>query len=423
MATVGFVGVVASAGCGTEDHVPQDTTAIDCATHSMRPDRYKLFEIVDKLKTLTKNVADPPSEAIYLIPGHWSEFWEVPKAGFEAAKTEMGFSGAFKAACDKADTTCVQDQMRLFSELTDGDPDNGEADAIGISCKGATEMAPLIAKAVEHTPIITFDADVGTPIDTGRHLYLGAMNLPAGRDAGETMFRLLDSGGTVHLFAQTYSSMNLAERAAGVFSTCLGTSFATAAEFLESESCTELETRGLCEADCAGTASGVHMVVHFYAEELKADTDWLDTHEGASGEDYLADCVANLLSGDNPPVGLVSLQGTPSPIVSKALAESKDATSVRLVAWDMSPEVQSGLERGTVAAAMVQNAYFYGYVTGHIAYAMAANSVSSVMEILKDYFEPTSDDHLLDTGMTIVTPENLPFYLQYQVECLGLRAE
>ena len=59
-------------------------------------------------------------------------------------------------------------------------------------------------------------------------------------------------------------------------------------------------------------------------------------------------------------------------------------------------------------------------MTAHIAYAMAVAGVPSVMNVLEKYFVPNNEDKLIDTGVTVVTAENLPFYLKYQVECLGL---
>lgn len=413
-ATIFFVG------CSAEEEEPAAVSSVDCTTHQLRPSRYKLFEIADELKRLTRDVEDPSKEEVYVIPGHWSAFWAAPQAGFEAAQAEMGFQGDFRAPCDSTDTTCIDDQMRLFDELTDDDPDNGEASAIGIGCKGPREMAPLITRAARDIPVITFDSDVETPLATGRQMYLGAMNQPAGRDAAETMFSLLEDGGTVHIYAQSFAPVNLMERAAGVFAVCLDTSFADAAEFAESEYCSELATSNVCEAACTGANEGIRIVAHAYAEELAADTEWQDENEGGKPEDYLADAVARLVEGDEPPAGIISLHGTPSPVLGRALEDLPSGDSVRFVAWDLSTEVQDGLERGTVDASMVQNAYFYGYITAHIAYAMAATDVPTVMDVLDDYFESDSDDKLLDTGMTIVTPSNLSFYLQYQVECLGL---
>ena len=413
-----FIGMVS---CSSNNEKPQNSTSDFCTTSQLRPSRYKLFEIVQELKALTATIKDPAPKAIYAIPGHWSAFFVAPKAGFEAAKQEEGFSGEFKAACNIGDATCVQDQIQLVNELTDGDPSNGEADAMGIGCKSATEMVPVITEAVKNTPVITFDSDVATPLLAGRHLYLGTMNLPAGYDAGQTMLGLLNSAGTVHIYAQSFAPQNAAERAAGVFEACLNTTFASAADFLASPYCALLNTDHICKAECsAESARGLTIMAHAYADEFAADLTWIGNHANATAEDYLADSVATLTQSGSPPVGVMSLQGTPGPVLLKVVGNRVKNDDMYFVAWDLSAEIQAGLDDGSVNAAMVQNSYFYGYVTAHIAYAMAVAGVPSVMNVLEKYFVPNNEDKLIDTGVTVVTAENLPFYLKYQVECLGL---
>ena len=389
----------------------------ECASHEMRPDR--LFEIVDKLIALSADEADPSSKNVYVIPGHWSPFWSTPLLGYSAAKDEMGFSGEFEAACEAGDPDCIEKQVDLFTELTDGESDNREADGIAIGCKGAAEMEAPITAAASSIPVITFDADVSNPTDTGRQLYLGAMNLPAGRSAGETILDLV-SEGTVRLYARSFSAANLLERAAGVFAVCLDTSFDSAEDFEQSASCSDLGTTYECQADCTGDHSGVSVVAVAYGDQFDDDTAWQADHPDSDAEDYLASLLDGLLTSDDPPAGLISLHGTPSPVVEKAIADADQGGEVKYVAWDFSAEVQNGLVSGTVDAAMVQNSYFYGYLSAHITYAMVATDPATVLDVLDEYFESNVDDHLLDTGMTVVTSDNLEIYSEYQETCLGL---
>ena len=414
--------IVVLVACGGEDEPQQpDSSEVVCETHELRPSRYGLYEIVDGLTELTQDVEDPSAFEIYVIPNHWSPFWEAPRTGFEAAQAELGFSGEFKAACNKGDETCVEDQIELFQDLTDGDPSNGESDAIAVSCKDGEAMAPVITEAAEDVPIITFDSDVDNPMESGRLLYLGAMNEPAGREAGRTVFDLVQTG-TVHLYAESFSTLNNLKRGMGAFEFCLDTRFSDASDFATSEYCAELDTQYVCEAECVGVATGMRLVAHAYGDEFAADAEWQSDHEEATAEDYLADQVAELLAGDDPPSGILTLQGTTSSTVAALVADGQGANSVRFVAWDLSDEIQAGLENGSVDATIAQNSYFYGYVAAYIAYALAAKDAESVLGVLDDYFEFGAEDRLLNTGISVVTPENLESYREYQVECLGLPA-
>lgn len=409
-------GTDGSAGAQQQEQ-PQREETEECANHEMRPDR--LFEIVDKLIPLSADEEDPASRNIWLIPGHWSPFWATPKTGYTAAKNEMGFEGEFKAACESGDPDCIDLQVELFTELTDDDADNDEADGIAIGCKGADAMEAPITSAVESIPVITFDADVSNAAATGRQLYLGAMNIPAGRSAGETVLDLV-SDGTVRLYARSYTAANLMERAAGIFEVCLETSFADAEAFANSDACSELDTTFECQADCIGDHSGVSVVAVAYGDQFDNDDGWQADNPDANAENYLTYLLDGLLTGDDPPTGLVSLHGTPSPVVELAIADNDAGDDVSFVAWDFSTEVQAGLESGTVDAAMVQNAYFYGYLSAHVIYAMVATDPETVLDTLDSYFESGVNDKLLDTGMTVVTSDNLEAYSEYLEECLGL---
>lgn len=411
-----FTGVIALVSC--KEEVAADT----CESLQFRRDQYELFQISERLRALAEDAESSSVGGIYVIPGHWSEFWRVPKIGFDAAQEELGFSGEFQPACDKSDATCPEDQQQLFESLTDGDAGNGEASAIGIGCKDATAMAPLISDAVGDVPVITFDADVDEPLATGRHLYLGALNLPAGREAGRSLTSLVPVPGTIHLFAESFAPSNLLERAAGVFESCVTSSFESGTEFAASEYCADLETDHLCQADCVGDWAGFRMVAHAYEGELAQDSEWSDAHPDASGTEHLALTVEQLMDADELPSAIVALHGSPSPVIAKALAEHPRGDRVRFVGWDLSEEIRAGLEEGTVDATIVQNSYFYGYLTAHIAYAMALAGVPAVMDVLDEYFTPNSDDHLLDTGTTVLTPSTLTSYLSYQEECLGVPA-
>jgi len=395
--------------------VPNDEADPLCAMHELRPER--LLTIVDDLKAMTADVPDPSARQIYAVPNHWSAFWMIPNAGFLAAQQELGFSGEFSPACDstEGDAICSEKQVTHFEELTDGDPSNGEAEALAISVKSSEAMqAPLLATG-SRLPIITFDSDANEESRGARQMYLGALNIPAGQSAGFTLLENVDRG-TIRMFASTHEAPNLVERAAGAFSACLGEGFVSAEAFRASQYCAELATTHRCEADCM--LAPVHMTVEFYSEQFEADADFIAGHPDADLNAYMEYLLETWLTSADPPRGLLSLHGTPSSIAEQAVANHGTPGRIHLVTWDFSPEVQTGLAAGTIEATMVQNAYFYGYLSAHVAYAMAVAGNEAVHEVLDPFYFVASADRLLDTGMTIVTADNLDSYLEYEESCL-----
>jgi ribose transport system substrate-binding protein len=81
--------------------------------------------------------------------------------------------------------------------------------------------------------------------------------------------------------------------------------------------------------------------------------------------------------------------------------------------------VVTHMENGNIDATMVQRAYFYGYLSTYVAYAMAVVGVDDTMAALSEKL--TGDDgDLLNTGIDVLTPDNLEDYNAYSTECLGL---
>jgi hypothetical protein len=176
----------------------------------------------------------------------------------------------------------------------------------------------------------------------------------------------------------------------------------------------------VCEARCVGSLSQYRLIAHSYDEEFAADDDWRGANENGTPEQHLADSVTELIRGEQSPSAILCLNGTSSTVVESVLSVENADGRIRFIAWDLSEAIQEGLENRSVDGTMVQNAYFYGYLTAHIAYAMSAVGEERVMGVLDEYFDAGSEDKLLDTGMTYIGQETLPIFLDYQTECLGI---
>ncbi len=354
----------ASDGDGNNDTEQSSDTdqSYTCETNTMRP--VELFDIADALKSATAEQGNPANTAVALVPPYLTPFWITPQIGAGRAALELGcpleFSGASSDSADQAG-----DQKKIVDSLIERG-----IKAMAISCKDASLIEPSIEAAVDQgIPIITFDAD--SVQDSARYLYLGTVNYNAGKSAGEKMVELLgDDGGEVALFLNSPDDANLKARKDGIEAAFEGTSISLADSYSH-----------------------------------QGDLDLLRTNIQTS-------------IADHPDLaGMISINGHIGPILGEVLTEEGKQGEIKAVVFDLLDETQTHLENNVIQAVIIQQAYFFGYLGVHIAYSLATIGVDETMSML----EPWLDGDVLDTGVTVLTSENLSIYQDF-LTCLGVSA-
>lgn len=373
----GEAGATGAAGASEAVGASYTCEICECLPDNpMRP--AEVYDVVEILLETIEGRGDPGNTYVGIMPNHQSTFWDTPNLGFNAAKDELGCLGDWHWPPAKTEPveTIVQDQTDTLLDWTEDGGDYDKANAVALSAKSAADLVGPIDDTVEaDIPVITFDSDA---VNSQRTLYLGALNEPAGTRAGETLLDLLGadfpgSTGTVVVLAGEQTAANIAERVAGI-----------QAAFDAEDAGDQLDIRwDLTDPDIAGT---------------------LDTAYAAEGEDL---------------VGVIALLGTFGGYVGDWIATNELDATVNVVTWDTSEAVVTHMEAGNIDATMVQRAYFYGYLSTYVAYAMAVVGVDDTMAALSDKLTGDNGD-LLNTGIDVLTPDNLEDYNTYSTECLKL---
>ena len=223
-----------------------------------------------------------------------------------------------------------------------------QVNAIVISPNDPTSVEPVIADAMGRGILVmTFDSD--SPASE-RVLYIGTDNMTAGRLQGETLNGLIGGKGKIGIITGGLGALNLNQRIEGLRS-----------------------------------ALGPDVEV---VEPVATDDD-LQKALGVSEA---------LLRGNPDLAGIACVSATGGPTLAQVLQGPEFAElKLHVVAFDDLQETKRGIEDGLIAATMVQRPVQMGIL-----------SIQLANDILTGGAAPTCA--LVDTGVTVVTLENIGSY-------------
>lgn len=338
--------------------------------NSTRPN--DIFTIIEALLAALEGKGDPGNTYVGVMSNHKSGFWDTPLLGYNKAKSELGIMGDWSWPPDKSDPLedIIAAQQAYMADWIDDTGDLQVASAIGLSCKSGDELKDSIDNAIDAgVPVITFDSDSD---GSKRHLYLGSLNEILGETAGNTMLDLLGdpTGKKVLVLAGQDTETHIVHRQDGI--------------------------------DIA------------FADH----PDVLDVKWGTTDDNAVATLEAALTEHGTALAGIISLNGTFGPISADWIIQESLTDQISIVGWEATDAQLAHIENGVIQAAMAQRAYFFGYLTTYILYAMKVLGVDETMTILSPYLVGDNKD-LLNTGVDVVTPDNLGEYNTYQMDCLG----
>lgn len=237
-------------------------------------------------------------------------------------------------------------QVRMIEDLV-----ARNVDGIGISPNEPKSVEAVIADAMaKGIKVITFDAD--SP-DSKRMMYIGTDNKAAGVVMGETMAKLIGGKGKVAIITGGLGALNLNQRIDGV-------------------------------KEALAKYPEIELV------DLQGTDD--DLAKGLA--------VAEAMMRAHPDLaGIFGVSATGGPSVAKALAEPEFSDRVgrlKVVAFDDLEDTKKGIADGYIQATMVQRPVQMGSLS---------------IQWLKDIIEGKATDLKdIDTGVTVVTKENLNSY-------------
>jgi len=234
---------------------------------------------------------------------------------------------------------------------------------IAFAASDPKSIAPIITKAMNvGIPCIALDTNVAK----SRHLYIGTGNYYVGQEAGQQMASILDNNGKVAIIGDSTENSDLLQRVIG-FRDVLS-------EYISLETIATI-----IEKDAPIQASEVEMLL-----DSIPDIDGLF-------------CVSDL-SGIS---------------AAEALKKINKVGHVKLVCIGESERVMSMVKDGIIQVAIARKPYRIGYLGVLALYNMAKVGVNYALMIMPE-------TEIVDTGVIVVTPQNIAQYVE-ELKELGIK--
>jgi len=268
----------------------------------------------------------PPS--IVMVTNGSSDYWQRVSAGARAGARE---SGARLRLCTIEPDGDAEEQAAILDGLGTSPPDG-----VAVCPLGASATFDAVDRLAERTKVLTYREDAA---NSRRLFYLTSANFSAGRRAASEILDALPHGGRLLVLMPLTTSPADSYRLDGVRE---AVRLRNAPSLLAGEPArwAVIEVRG-----DAGDASVAKQV------------------RDALGS--LEDC------------GIVHLNGDPSAII-RLLAETGSRSSVRLIAFDGSPQTFAAIERGELYATLAEDPYELGRAAASWLARLSTSSVNGL---------------------------------------------
>ncbi len=222
-------------------------------------------------------------------------------------------------------------------------------------------VSPINSAMKKGIPIITIDTD--SP-NSERICYIGTDNYTAGRAAGKEMAEILNGKGKIAIATGSLTAMNSLQR-----------------------------MRGFEDA------------IKEYPEIVIVKPILCDNEETSKAVELAETALLN-----NPDLnaffGVYAFNG---PSAAKAVKAAGKKGEVHIVSFDVTDEHLYLINEGAIDATIAQKQYLMGYEGVKIIHNMSKNGVKETLDSLPKNEE---GDYIIDTGVDVVSKENLEEYLK-----------
>ncbi len=299
-----------------------------------------------------------------MITNGISPFWTAMGKGIDQADKDLSIQGDWKAP-NPADHNA---QVKVFQDVI-----TSKVDGIGISPIEADAMVATIDKTIaDGIPVICYDSDAPK---SKRLAYIGTNNYDAGKTAGTEAIKLFPAGGKLIAFVGNMGAQNARDRYNGFKDALKGSNVTFIAEPFED-----------------------------HVDKGKARKNVEDAITKYQGQ------------GLNGLVGLYSYNGPA--IVGAVDAAGLARDKMKVICFDGEPDTLKNLAQNKVDLTVVQKPYEFGRIG-----LMLLNLIHKDKDIDKALGElkPELDkqnmkldtaNHIIDTGVDVITPANAGPFLQ-----------
>ncbi|HEX3132055.1 MAG TPA: sugar-binding protein [Planctomycetota bacterium] len=252
--------------------------------------------------TTTTTLGAKPVKKLAFVTNLSADFWNIAKAGIDAAIAEMpGYTVEFRVG----DGTAAKQKEIVEDLLVKG------VVGIAISPVDAGNQTAMLNDAAGKALVVCQDSDAP---QSKRAFYLGTDNISAGRAAGALIKEALPAGGRIMVFVGKKDQQNAKERFQGLNEALVGSSISVI--------------------------------------DLRADDG-----DRARAKANAADTLVKY-----PDIaGMVGLWAYNAPAIFSVLKDADRLTKVQVVSFDEEDDTLAGIAAGTVHGTVVQQPYEFGY--------------------------------------------------------------
>ncbi len=294
---------------------------------------------------------------IRILTNAIAPFWDPMTIGMKRAADKLPNVDVDWRGPDQG---TVQEQKRILESF-----EAEGVDGISISPRESAPLEVEINRLIEKgIHVICMDSDAP---GSNRLAYIGTNNYEAGKAAGHAAGKVWPDGAKVMAFVGDRAAENARERLDGFKE--------TAATY------------------------GIEVV-----DVMQDDADPAKARQNA--EDVMQ---------RHPEVnGFLGLWSYDAPAITQAVMDAGKQDQIKIVSFDAEPQTIELLEQGAIEATVVQKPYMFGYLSVELLYMMETLGVEETQMLLPP-------DGIVDTGVTIVTPENVAEFKAY-LDDLGVKS-
>lgn len=292
----------------------------------------------------------------YITNGPYN-FWTYSAAAVKGLEKDLNISIDFLAP---ANGTAQEQKQMIEAEVARG------ADGIAISVVDPDNATPFLNDVMKKVPMVMFDSDAP---DSDRLAYVGMSNYATGRMAGKAVMKVLPSGGGFSIIVGRMDAQNAIERRQGIIDELNGKPYAA-------------QYPGEMTPNDPNIMMGKWTL-------LDTRTDGGDQSKAkANAEDTILKYPQMKL--------MVGMWSYSSPAILSALSDAKLFKKMKMMGFDMEPELLQAVKDGNAYAAFGQDPFQY-----------AVQSITILAKTARKQDAKIPADKLVDVPAIEITSKNI----------------
>ncbi len=161
-------------------------------------------------------------------------------------------------------------------------------------------------------------------------------------------------------------------------------------------------------------SENAHDRLQGFKDATKGIIDVVDVRQDQSDKTKARKNVEEVLTAQPDVTLLLGLWSYNGPSIAQAVLAAKRRDKVKIVCFDAEPATLDHLAKGEIDATVVQKPFYFGYLAVELMYDMVKCGVKETQMLLPK-------GQIVDTGVQVVTPDNVEEYKQY-LKSIGIES-